>query len=163
VTYGPSGNCGRSSVMVNHGALLATWTCCVGRMPGSSSSARSSGSSAARSSAYGPSSPRIRDKSITPPYHFSLLFAALLGVAGKRNFEARDNGPEIAVGNPLRRSQRRSTSTQAHKFGDFRQKPTNLRDRATAWWGSEDSNYLPSTPDWSVRCRQFPAPSAGAG
>jgi hypothetical protein len=44
--------------------------------------------------------------------------------------------------------------------GLFGQKPENLRDRATAWWGSEDSNYLPS-PDWSVSCRQFPAPSAG--
>src|SRR3954462_11435908 len=34
---GPSGNCGISSVMTNHGALLSTWTWSSGRSPGSSS------------------------------------------------------------------------------------------------------------------------------
>jgi hypothetical protein len=38
---GSPGSCGRSSVIVNQGALLATWTWSFGRMPGSSSNAPS--------------------------------------------------------------------------------------------------------------------------
>ncbi len=79
---------------------------------------------------------------IAPHSNLSLLGA--VSVSGKRNFEARDKGAEIALGSRCGHSQRPSARAQARQFGRFRQKPgKSLLDR-TAWWAREDSNLPPT-------------------
>jgi hypothetical protein len=58
----------------------------------------------------------------------------LISVSGKRNFEARDKGAEIALGSRCGHSQRPSARAPARQFGRFRQKPgkSTHRDPAPA-------------------------------
>jgi hypothetical protein len=76
--------------------------------------------------------------------HSNQSLLGAVSVAGKRNFEARDKVAEMAVGIHLAARRDQAPSTQARRFGAFRQKPGNLRLSATAWWGWEDSNQVPA-------------------
>jgi hypothetical protein len=75
-----------------------------------------------------------------PSLHSNQSPLGAVSVAGKRNFEARDKGAEIALGSRCGHSQRPSASAQARQFGGLRQNRGNLRSAESAWWGWEDSN-----------------------
>ena len=67
-------------------------------------------------------------------------------VSGKRKFQGQRQGREIGAETLRGRSQRLPRRQEARQLRAFVFCSGNLRERRTAWWGSEDSNYLPSRP-----------------
>jgi hypothetical protein len=60
---------------------------------------------------------------------------------GKRKFQGQRQGREIGAETLRGRSQRLPRRQEARQLRAFVFCSGNLRERRTAWWGSEDSNY----------------------